>query len=40
MIYVLIGVSLILILAIGVAALLFAGKSHASSSVEDLSKDE
>ena len=40
MIYALIGISLILFLALGVAALFFAGKSHASSSVEDLSKDE
>ena len=40
MVYVLIGISLVLILALGVAALFFAGKNHASSSVEDLSKDE
>jgi nitrogen fixation-related uncharacterized protein len=40
MVYSLIAVSLILILAIGVAALFLAGRSHEASSMEDPGKDE
>lgn len=40
MVSVLIAISLILLIGIGIAALLMAGKSHSSSSVEDLNKDD
>jgi hypothetical protein len=36
----LISVSLLLLLALGVVALIFAGKDHDSSSVEDVRKDD
>ncbi|MEN8168081.1 MAG: single-stranded DNA-binding protein [Pseudomonadota bacterium] len=40
MVYTLIAISLLILLAIGLAALFLAGKSHRSSSVEDLNKDD
>jgi hypothetical protein len=40
MVYVLLGISLFILLTIGLAALFLAGKDHASGSQEDLSKDE
>jgi len=40
MFYILIAISLILLIGLGLAALFMAGRSHASSSVEDLSKED
>ena len=40
MVYTLIAISLLLLVVLGVAALFLAGRSHASSSVEDLNKED
>lgn len=40
MVYTLISISLIILLILGILALIKAGKNHASSSVEDLTKDD
>lgn len=40
MVYILIAISLIILLAVGLAALFLAGNSHRSSSMEDLKKDD